>query len=288
MSFKTELEAIVGDIDSPDYTSEATLYLVEGVKWITKWIMQNPEYVNRLTSGSTLNSATDRLDLVNTLKVVSVSRNDGTRDREALEVNPEDVANYTDANSIYYTSKLDPKYYVSEGTLYIIPTPTNSQYGSIRKIQPDTSVALADTSVDDFPDELERGVVLYAAKELLRYLMNQIRKPNVSGASELTSDIVAGNVDTANDRLEFDKWFDIAGDYIQKEDVELASAELQKIAAYLQTYQLDLTADTSQYQWYESQYVKVTQDLLAFLSQYVPRNATQEVMNEIATDDRAS
>ena len=28
MSFKTEIEAIVGDIDSPDYTAQATLYLV--------------------------------------------------------------------------------------------------------------------------------------------------------------------------------------------------------------------------------------------------------------------
>ena len=73
MSFKTELEAIVGDIDSPDYTSEATLYLVEGVKFISKWVAQNPEYARRLVSGSTLNSATDRLDLTNILKVINVT-----------------------------------------------------------------------------------------------------------------------------------------------------------------------------------------------------------------------
>ena len=39
---------------------------------------------------------------------------------------------------------------------------------------------------------------------------------------------------------------------------------MNQIQTYLQNYQVDLTADTQQYQWYESQYVKVTQDLLIF------------------------
>ena len=39
MSFKNEIEAIVGDIDSPDYTSQVALYLAEGVKFITKYVM---------------------------------------------------------------------------------------------------------------------------------------------------------------------------------------------------------------------------------------------------------
>ena len=46
MSLKTEIEAIVGDIDSPDYTAQAVLYLTEGVKFITKYIMNNTEFDN--------------------------------------------------------------------------------------------------------------------------------------------------------------------------------------------------------------------------------------------------
>ena len=57
MSFKTEIEAIVGDIDSPDYTSEATLYLVEGVKFITKSLMIISDIANRMTSSTTLNNS---------------------------------------------------------------------------------------------------------------------------------------------------------------------------------------------------------------------------------------
>ena len=32
---------------------------------------------------------------------------------------------------------------------------------------------------------------------------------------------------------------------------------------------MELTGDQSQYQWYESQYVKVSQSLVAFLEPYV-------------------
>ena len=284
MSFKTEIEAIVGDIDSPDYTSEAALYLVEGVKFVTKSLMNVPEIANRLTSSTTLNNSPTTMSTASVLQIVSVTRNDGSRDRKATEILPEDVGDYTDVNSIYYTSKLDPKYYVSNGTLNVIPTPANGQSALVKHITPDTSVALGDTSVDNFPDELERGVVLYASRELLRYIMNQIRKPNVSSGTDLTADLAAGAIGTDADKRDYDKYFDISMDFIADEDVELAQTMMQQIQTYLQNYQVDLGADTQSYQWYESQYVKVTQDLLAFLTLYMGQGAR----NEVATDDRPS
>tara|TARA_Y100000768_G_scaffold313794_1_gene248589 strand:+ start:138 stop:992 length:855 start_codon:yes stop_codon:yes gene_type:complete len=284
MSFKTEIEAIVGDIDSPDYTSEAALYLVEGVKFVTKSLMNVPEIANRLTSSTTLNNSPTTMSTASVLQIVSVTRNDGSRDRKATEILPEDAGDYTDVNSIYYTSKLDPKYYVANGTLNVIPTPANGQSALVKHITPDTSVALGDTSVDNFPDELERGVVLYASRELLRYIMNQIRKPNVSGAAELTSDLEAGDIATDSHRRDYIKYFDMSMDFIVDEDVELAQTMMQQIQTYLQNYQIDLGADTQSYQWYESQYVKVTQDLLAFLTLYMGQGAR----NEVATDDRPS
>ncbi len=172
MSLKTEIEAIVGDIDSPDYTAQAVLYLTEGVKFITKYIMNNPEFENRLTSSATLNNSSTTLSLVNILRVVSVTRTDGSVVRRCYEIPPYKAGEYADINSIFYTSKLDPKYYVENNVLKIIPTPTASQTAVVRKIQPDTSVALSDTAIDNFPDELERGVVLYASKELLRKFLS--------------------------------------------------------------------------------------------------------------------
>ena len=239
MSFKTQIEAIVGDIDSPNYTSEAELYLVEGVKFITKSLMNLPEIANRLTSSTTLNNSPTTMSTASVLQIVSVTRNDGSRDRKATEILPEDVGDYTDVNSIYYTSKLDPKYFIANDTLNVIPTPASGQSALVKHITPDTSVGLGDTFIDNFPDELERGVVLYASRELLRYIMNQIRKPNVSGAAELTSDLEAGDIATDSHKRDYIKYFDMSMDFIADEDVELAQTMMQQIQPYLQNYQVD-------------------------------------------------
>jgi hypothetical protein len=284
MSFKTEIEAIVGDIDSPDYTSEAALYLAEGVKFITKSLMVISDIANRMTSSTTLNSSPTTMSTASVLQIVSVTRNDGSRDRKAIQIKPEDAGDYTDVNSIYYTSKLDPKYYIESGTLNVIPTPANGQSALVKHITPDTSVALGDTSISNLPDELERGVILYASRELLRYIMNQIRKPNVSSGTELTADMAAGAIGTDADKRDYDKYFDISMDFIADEDPELAQTMMQQISTYLQNYQVDLQADTQQYSWYESQYVKVTQDLLSFLNQYIGVQQTGEA-DEITADD---
>ena len=94
--------------------------------------------------------------------------------------------------------------------------------------------------------------------------MNQIRKPNVSSV-QITADMAAGAIGTDADKRDYDKYFDISMDFIADEDPELATM-MQQISTYLQNYQVDLGADTQSYQWYESQYVKVTQDLITFLT----------------------
>jgi len=172
MSFKTEIEAIVGDIDSPDYTAQAGIYLVDGVKYITKYVMRDPDMAERLTSSSTLNNSSPTLAMNAILHIHSVVRGDGARNRKATEIASDDSADYTDVNSIYYTSKFDPKYYIENDALNVIPTPTSSQTAIVKKIQPDSSVAVTDSSITNFPEELERGIVLYASKELLRKFLS--------------------------------------------------------------------------------------------------------------------
>ena len=206
MSFKTEIEAIVGDIDSPDYNTQAGLYLVEGVKFITKSLMDIPSLMNRLTQSSTLNNSPTTISTANMLKVVSITRNDGSRDRKASEIQPEDAGDYTDVNSIYYTSKLDPKYYISNGTLNVLPTPANGQSALVKHITPDTSVATSESSISNFPAELERGVILYASKELLRLFLNTknatlvaLGLDSVSAPSAISLDTVTYTDATAGD-----------------------------------------------------------------------------------------
>jgi hypothetical protein len=170
MSFQTDIEAITGSISS--YTTEANSYLVEGVKFITKYVMNNIDIEAKLTQSTTLDDSPTTLSTANVLRISSVARYDGSRSRECVEINSSERHNLDDVNSIYYTSKFDPKYYVLDSTLNIFPTPTASQTASVVHITPDTSVAVSDSSIDNFPTELNRGVVLYASQQVLRKFLN--------------------------------------------------------------------------------------------------------------------
>lgn len=263
MSFKTQIEAIVGDIDSPDYTSEADLYLEEGVRFVTKYVMLNDEMADKLTSSFTLNNSPTTMSTSNALKIVSVTRNDGSRDREALQIPSSKAGDYTDTNSIYYTSKLDPKWYISNATLNVIPTPAAGQSAIVKHITPDTSVSLSDTAVDNFPDELERGVVLYASRELLRLMLSKVTLPTVPTAVTLNDTTLAslgtapayskpdittnyGTLSASDSTSSTEADFGV-DDFIADEDPEMAQVALLKQQQLLSQYAADIENELNEY-----------------------------------------
>jgi len=291
MSFQTDIEAYTGSISG--LTTEAAKYLKDGVKYITKIVMQDRNVAERLTQSSTLNNSPTTMSTSAVLQLVSVTRNDGSRDRTALEVPVESAGDYLDSNSIYYTSKFDPKYYISNDTLNVIPTPASGQSALVRHITPDSSVAVGDSAIDNFPDELYDGVVFYAAKNILLKKMVNYTRPNVADAGtaskDLTADIIAGDLTTAADNLDFDKWFDVLGDLIADEDIELAQVQTDKIRSYVESYSVAQQSASEEYKWYESQYVKMSELLVGFLEPYiVGRMSTGGQASEVTANDRPS
>jgi len=186
MSFQTDIEAITGSISS--YTTEANSYLVEGVKFITKYVMNNMDIEPRLTQSSSKDNSTPTHSMTDVLKVCSVTRNDGTSNRECSEINSAERDNYADINSIYYTSKFDPVYYILDNTLNILPTPTASETASVVHITPDNSVSVSESTISNFPTELNRGVVLYASQQMLRKFLN-VRNTTLTNLSTGLDDI---------------------------------------------------------------------------------------------------
>lgn len=269
MSIKTDIEAYTGDIDSPDITAQALQFAKDGVRYIYSVLLTNPEMGERLSVNTNLNTAAPQLVLTNVMSLDYVLRNDGAIDRPCLEGEPSMVGAYNDPDSLHRGTITSPVYYIQNNVLSIVPEPTNAQLGKVGSVTPDTTFALTDnySSLTGLLPELASGVTLYAAANVLLTKMNAMDKP--TGATNLTTIDTTASVDSETDRINVNKWFNIVGDYIQDEDVELASAYLSKISAYLQTYQIELTGDQSQYQWYESQYVKVSQSLVAFLEPYV-------------------
>ena len=272
MSIKTDIEAYTGDIDSPDITAQALQFAKDGVKYIYSVVLTNPEMGERLSTESILNNSNGvTLPLTNVMSLDYILRNDGTVDRPCVEGEPSMSGAYFDPASLHRATITGPVYYIKNNVLHIAPEPSNAEPGKVGAITPDTTFTLSQFLNNDYSivsgllPELTRGVTLFAAANVLITKMNAIGKPTNSNLTTVT----AGDVSSDADRRDITKWLDIVGDYIQDEDVELASAYLSKINSYLQNYQMELTGDQSQYQWYESQYVKVSQALVSFLEPYV-------------------
>ncbi len=266
MSLQTEIEAITGSIS--DITAEAVLYANEGNKFVQRVISKNSALAERLTSENELTNDTG-LPLANVINLVSVTRLDsaGGRYRSCNRIRYESSNDALDSNSIYFATVTDPKYYLEENRLKVVPTGLTATIKAVVKhITPVTITSLGSSSITSLPQEYFRGVVLYAALQVLHKRMNEIDKP--TGSTGNLTTLTAGLVSTPADRIDQNKWFDIVGDYIENEDVELASAYLSKINTYLSNYQTELQADIGQYQWYESQYFKVSRQFVEFLNMF--------------------
>ena len=183
------------------------------------------------------------------------------------------VKKANDPNSIHFASKRSPAYYIKSGNIHIRPLVNGYEQGEIIGLTYPT-VKHDMKSTTDLPVQAEEFIVIGAARKYLIRLMteeytqipaavtlptlptapaladNQIGNlgtapvytaPTISGdASDLTNlqDLDTDNtIDVHADQIEYDQWFSTVSHFIEdEEDVELASAQLQKIATYLNAY----------------------------------------------------
>ena len=178
-----------------------------------------------------------------------------------------------DSSSIHYVTANAPAYFIKSGNIHIRPYVKDYEQGEIIGLTyPVVKHNMKSTT--DLPIECEDFIVIGAARKyLIRSMYEEfaqlpagITKPSIAGtAEELTTTLSTGNTKT-----DFSDWFEVAGDMIQTdEDIELASAQLQKIGTYIQTHQEELAAKntvfasalqraTTKYNWFIAKYDKLT------------------------------
>ena len=103
------------------------------------------------------------------------------------EINPIFGGSSSDSTSLYKASATDPVYWIesnssSHPTLFVKPTPTSNQPAKIVHIAYPSVDADSDSAIDNFPDEAEYLVVLYASIKVLQNKMNE-------KSSDLPSDV---------------------------------------------------------------------------------------------------
>ena len=186
-----------------------------------------------------------------------------------------------DKNSIHFATSKSPIYYIKSGNIYIKPNLSSSEQGEIIGLSYPI-VKYNMKTATDLPKQAQDFIVIGAARKyLIRSMYEEFAQlpagitiPVVGGdATDLTSlqDLDTDNtIDVHADQIEYDQWFATAAHLIEgDEDVELASAQLQKIGTYLQAHQDELATKntvfssalqraTTKYNWFMAQYDKLT------------------------------
>ena len=183
--FADEIHALSGfDAESgtdtetgEDHNLHATQWLKEGLRAV---INQFPKDLKiQCSTRATLNNSTPTLDLDDKGPILFVTRlsadsNGYQKTCREIQGAMGDLTNDS-GDLMNYATATDPvcwKASNSSGnpTLFVKPTPTANQPAYVHYISYPT-VAYTDTSIDNFPDEAEYLVVLYAAVKAVEYMM---------------------------------------------------------------------------------------------------------------------
>tara|TARA_R100001530_G_scaffold131603_2_gene103382 strand:- start:54 stop:923 length:870 start_codon:yes stop_codon:yes gene_type:complete len=269
-TFQVQIEGITQlSISATPTTAELTQFLTDGAKEIisilpphllalcAKEVTFTPQAVGSEGSAS----------LLNTGKVLNVFRGN----YEARQISPKKKHKANLSSSIHYVDTADPVFYIQNNYINILPSGGAGKYDEVEY----PAVAFGDSAIAYFPDEAEYLVVLYGAmKTLVAHIGALTIPPNVSddtGTTEtLTSDmdaITSDQLGTDDDFDDYNKWFVALGEMIEDdEDIELASAQIEKINAYVNSWNIQLQGNLADFQRYSAILQSVKSDYMQGIS----------------------
>ena len=270
---------------SSTYPTEAQLtqFLTDGAREIIGILPDNLlQYCinyTELNSSTAQNIGTD----TDIGKIMFVTRNNGARYLPCRLI-PSAFSGFANdsSNLTYFGTSSDPVYFViSDGTnpgVKVFPEPTSTFKARVHHIAY-PAVAYSDSDIDNFPDNAEYLVVLYAAmKSLLSAIGSLEIPPNVAVENADSASLTADLADTGSgfqigvdDNFEdFNTWFIALGEMIEDdEDIELASAQIEKINAYVNTWNIQLQGNLAEMQQYMSLFQTLKADYMAGIQMLV-------------------
>jgi hypothetical protein len=156
---------------------------------------------------------------------------------------------------LHYRSAYNPCYYLLNGKLYVLPTPSSSITRAIVNHLDYKTTTYASTVIDDFPDEYEELIVLYAAAKSCQSAATNIQNnmpeipepPQITGFEDVDDvdipdfpiyvppkfNVTSGSISNAIAREDFDK-ADKTSDVVSKnleifkQENDLIDMEYQK------------------------------------------------------------
>lgn len=103
-------------------------------------------------------------------RIISVLRKDANNSNRYMpcrELQPSQMGKVHDSSYMEFASTSDPAYIIHNQVINTFPESVASNDSRVVSINTDITVAHGATSIDNFPDEAEYAVVLYAARQAL-------------------------------------------------------------------------------------------------------------------------
>ena len=148
------------------------------------------------------------------------------------EVHADQVGRIIDENYMEFATSTDPAYYISNKKLFVLPdhptSPTNTgdEDCKIVKINEDFTVTYDLSTIENFPKEGNNAVVLYAARNAIMRLMNDIQTDD---RIDNASTGILKNIQTAVDAAELmmDKFENVDEDSVFGDEDTFTTANSQ-------------------------------------------------------------
>jgi hypothetical protein len=264
-TFQVQVEGITQlSVSTTPTTAELTQFLTDGAKEVINILP--PHLLAFCANADTFTSAAigSEPKTLNSGKILDVFAGN----YEARQISPKKKHKANLSTSIHYATSTDPVFYIQNNKINVLPASLSCIFNEITY----SAVAFDDSAIASFPDEAEHLVVLYGAiKTLVAHIGALTIPPGVVGTgTTLTSDLEAltGNqLGTDADFLEFEKWFTALGEMIEDdEDIELASAQIEKINSYVNTWNIQLQGNLADFQRYSAILQSVRSDYMQGIS----------------------
>ena len=201
--FCAEIHALTGfdaDDDST-LTDSGESHLQHSTQWINdgiKYTLDNmPEPLLAIVAETnTLNDSTPTFTPIKNLKILDVTRSDGTRQQPCRPIAPRMRGRVDDSDDLFhYATSSDPVYFIYKNTLTVKPTPTSSQTAEVLAIpslddtdylkatsaEVSTMTAVTGIGGIEWPEEANNVVLHYACLRAAEYMMRSEEDGEVYG-----------------------------------------------------------------------------------------------------------
>ena len=290
-TFSAQIQDLVGS-----FSDEAALdqFITEGanevINSMPRNVMERVAEETAVTDGTTTSEGH---------KILYVLRNDGTIDQPCRQVPAYKRGRIQDSSDMEHATTSDPAYYIQDGKINIFPNGNGLMVSVPTYSQSSPLDASGISTITNFPDEYEYLVTLYGAIKALQQNLSglveadfsisasapsapslatlsggsvsaitvaSVSKADISGDvptySKPTSTVDFGTLSSSDSSAgtEANLGFD---DFVNSEDVEMASISLQKQQELLRAYQLDIQNELNEFNKENTRYQANVQAELA-------------------------